>query len=363
MKTLDLHALCDRLAADHTLTETEYAALIDGRTPELAAHLAELAVAARQAVYGREVYIRGLIEISNYCKNDCLYCGIRRSNRACSRYRLTADDILAACDEGHALGFRTFVWQGGEDAAFSDDLLCDMIRTVKARYPDCAVTLSLGERSRESYRLLREAGADRYLLRHETATQGHYEALHPASLSFENRMRCLHDLKELGYQVGCGFMVGSPYQTTADLARDLKFVEEFSPAMCGIGPFIPHKDTPFAAHPAGSVELTCYLLSILRLIHPHLLLPATTALGTLHPEGRELGILAGANVVMPNLSPPSVRKKYMLYDNKVSDGAESAACRAELEARMAHIGYEVVTARGDARPGALPLDPARGSAP
>ena len=158
MKTLDLHALCDRLAADHTLTETEYAALIDGRTPELAAHLAELAVAARQAVYGREVYIRGLIEISNYCKNDCLYCGIRRSNRACSRYRLTADDILAACDEGHALGFRTFVWQGGEDAAFSDDLLCDMIRTVKARYPDCAVTLSLGERSRESYRLLARRG-------------------------------------------------------------------------------------------------------------------------------------------------------------------------------------------------------------
>ena len=195
--------------------------------------------------------------------------------------------------------------------------------------------------------MLFDAGADRYLLRHETAEEQHYQSLHPTEMKFENRMRCLHDLKEIGYQVGCGFMVGSPYQTTVHLARDLKFMEEFKPDMCGIGPFIPQSDTPFGQERAGTLEMTCYLLSILRLIHPPVLLPATTALGTIHPFGREKGILAGANVVMPNLSPASVRKKYQLYNNKISDGAESAQSKQVLEERMAAIGYKIVTDRGD----------------
>lgn len=340
-------ALIDKLEREHSLSLAEYQTLIDNRTPKLAEELARRAVAARQKIYGNAVFIRGLIEISNFCKNDCLYCGIRRSNQNCSRYRLEAQDILACCDEGYALGFRTFVMQGGEDAYYTDERLCDLIGQIKARYPDCAVTLSLGERSRESYQRLFDAGADRYLLRHETATDAHYASLHPAELTLQNRLQCLHDLKEIGFQTGCGFMVGSPGQTSAHLAADLKFVEEFSPAMCGIGPFIPQSDTPFRNEKAGTVELTCYLLSILRLIKPNLLLPSTTALGSIDPFGREKGILAGANVVMPNLSPPSVRKKYQLYNNKVSDGAESAQSKAALIERMSAIGYEIVTDRGD----------------
>lgn len=339
----------EKLAAEHSLTLAEYESLIRHRTPETARELARLAVQAREAVYGKDVYIRGLIEISNICKNDCLYCGIRRSNRRCQRYRLGPEEILECCGEGYELGFRTFVLQGGEDGYYGDEVLCKLIARIKARHPDCAVTLSLGERSRESYQALFDAGADRYLLRHETADRAHYEKLHPKEMSFEHRMNCLRELKEIGYQVGCGFMVGSPYQTAKELARDLKFIEEFEPAMCGIGPFIPQKDTPFGGQPAGTVDLTLYLLSIIRLIRPNVLLPATTALGTLDSTGREKGILAGANVVMPNLSPASVRKKYALYDNKASDGAESAQCVAELRRRMESIGYQIVTDRGDCK--------------
>ena len=343
----DCFALIDRLFDEHSLSLSEYRELIDGRTSALAEYAATLAVKARKEIYGNKVFVRGLIEISNICKNDCLYCGIRKSNRNCDRYRLTADEILDCCAEGYRLGFRTFVLQGGEDAYFDDDFLCKLLQTIKSSYSDCAVTLSLGERTRESYERLRAAGADRYLLRHETAEKKHYQKLHPASMSYDARMRCLYDLKSLGYQAGCGFMVGSPYQTSADLAKDLKFVEQFSPDMCGIGPFIPQTDTPFGKEKPGSLELTCYLLSLLRLIKPNLLLPSTTALGTIHPFGRELGIKAGANVVMPNLSPSSVRKKYALYDNKVFDGSESAQCKAELTERLALIGYKIVTDRGD----------------
>lgn len=342
-----IRALAGKLCECHSLSLEEYAQLIDGRDAEAAALLAGRADAVRRQTYGNRVFIRGLIEISNICKNDCLYCGIRRSNAGCARYRLGKDDILSCCEEGYALGFRTFVMQGGEDAFFTDERMADIVRAIKARYPDCAVTLSLGERGYESFARLREAGADRYLLRHETASPAHYARLHPREMSFERRMRCLRDLKRLGYQVGCGFMVGSPYQTTQDLAADLKFIEEFVPQMVGIGPFIPHAATPFADRPAGSAELTCYLLSILRLMHPAALLPATTALGTIDSTGREKGILAGANVVMPNLSPAAVRKKYALYDNKLSDGDESAQGVAHLRQRMAAIGYEIVTDRGD----------------
>ncbi|MBQ2748386.1 MAG: [Clostridia bacterium] len=275
---IDPIPLMEKLARDHRLELHEYEALLGNRTPESKEYLRRLAEETRIAVYGRDVYIRGLIETTNICKNDCYYCGIRRSNAGCSRYRLTPEDILEAAGEGYTLGFRTFVLQGGEDGWFTDERTTALIRELKHRHPDCAVTLSLGERSYESYRALREAGADRYLLRHETADEEHYAKLHPAELTLRNRMECLRNLKELGYQVGCGFMVGSPYQEVRHLAKDLKFIEEFSPAMCGIGPFITHKATPFASFPSGSFEDTIYLLSILRLIKPTLLLPATTAL-------------------------------------------------------------------------------------
>ena len=341
--------LIDRLETQHSLSLEEYAFLIRNRTQESMDHIASKARRIREEIYGTSVYVRGLIEFTNICKNDCLYCGIRRSNRQCERYRLTAEQILECCDMGYELGFRTFVLQGGEDGFWNDDRMCGLISRIKQAHPDCAVTLSLGERSRDSYQRLFDAGADRYLLRHETADKTHYEQLHPQEMSFDHRMNCLRDLKEIGYQVGCGFMVGSPYQTPETLARDLKFLEEFSPDMCGIGPFIPHKDTPFASQTAGTLEETLWLLSIIRLILPYVLLPATTALGTIHPKGREMGILAGANVVMPNLSPVSVRKKYELYDNKICTGDEAAECRSCLSKRIQSVGYELCTDRGDVR--------------
>lgn len=343
--------LINKLKNSHSLSLDEYKRLLDGYNPENAELLRKYANEEREKIYGKEVFIRGLIEISNICKNDCYYCGIRKSNQNCSRYRLTKDEISACCKEGYELGFRTFVLQGGEDGFFTDKVLCDTVKDIKSKYPDCAVTLSVGERSRKSYEQFFSAGADRYLLRHETADKEHYSKLHPDSLSYENRMRCLNDLKEIGYQVGCGFMVGSPYQTTTHLAKDLKFIEEFSPDMCGVGPFIPHKDTCFANDVAGTLEMTCYLLSIIRLIKPSILLPSTTALGTISQNGREQGILAGANVVMPNLSPSSVRKKYMLYNNKISDGAESAQSKKTLEERINSIGYSIVVDRGDIKKG------------
>ena len=340
--------LITRLIREKSLSKAGYAELIMNRDAEAAQMLAAAATAAREAVFGNAVYTRGLIEISSICRNNCLYCGIRRGNPHAERYQLTAEEILSCAEEGYRLGFRTFVLQGGEDPYFTDGVLCGIVGSLKAQYPDCAVTLSVGERSRESYQALYDAGADRYLLRHETADAAHYARLHPAEMSFENRMRCLRDLKEIGYQTGCGFMVGSPFQTPETLAEDLKFMEEFRPAMCGIGPFIPHRNTPFRDEPAGTPELTLFLLSVIRLILPEVLLPATTALGTIHPLGREMGIRAGANVVMPNLSPTGVRKKYELYNNKICTGEESAQCRDCLEKRMESIGCRLAADRGDA---------------
>ncbi len=339
--------LIEKHERDHSLSVEEYEYLIEKRSEEAAEILRQKADKVRREIYGTDVYIRGLIEIGNVCKNDCLYCGIRRGNKTCERYRLSEEEILSCCEQGYALGFRTFVMQGGEDGYFDDERMCRIVEEIKKRYPDCAVTLSLGEKSRESYQRLFDAGADRYLLRHETADKEHYEKLHPKELSFDNRMRCLRDLKEIGFQVGCGFMVGSPYQTAAHIAKDLKFIEEFEPDMCGIGPFVPHKATPFADFAQGSAELTCYLLSIVRLIRPNILLPSTTALGTILPDGRERGILSGANVVMPNLSPETVRSKYELYNGKISTGAESAQQKNGLAGRMEKIGYKIVTAKGD----------------
>ena len=300
----------------------------------------------RDEVYGRNVFMRGLIEISNHCRNNCLYCGIRRSALT-KRYRLSPEQILQCCEIGHRLGFRTFVLQGGEDAWFTDEVLCKLIEEIKRRYADCAVTLSLGERGRDSFRRLRDAGADRYLLRHETADAAHYAHLHPAEMSFDYRMQCLHDLRDLGFQVGAGFMVGSPGQSLDTLMKDLEFIESFRPEMVGIGPFIPADGTPFEHERAGSVELTLRLLAIIRLLHPHVLLPATTALGTLHPTGRERAIMAGANVVMPNLSPQDTRALYSIYNNKLSTGSEAAESAADLRLRLQAIGFDIPDSRGD----------------
>ena len=339
--------LIDKLKATNYLTKEEWVSLIEGRTPELAEYLFAQARDVREQVYGKDIYIRGLIEFTNFCKNDCLYCGIRRSNTNACRYRLDVDEILQCCEKGYELGFRTFVLQGGEDAYFTDDRLEQIVKAIRGQYPDCAITLSVGERSYESYKRLFDAGADRYLLRHETYNAEHYAQLHPAELSAKARQQCLRKLKDIGYQVGCGFMVGLPYQTAEHLAEDMMFIADLKPHMVGIGPFIPHKDTPFAKETSGTLELTLFMLGLLRLMLPNVLLPATTALGTISPNGRELGIMAGANVVMPNLSPSMVREKYLLYNDKAHTGLEAAECVQDLKERMEVIGYEVVVSRGD----------------
>lgn len=347
-----LRTLADRLerAAGHPgemLSKAELTALLEGRTPELAEYIFEKARRIQRQHYGQKIYIRGLIEYSSFCKNDCLYCGLRRSNSHAQRYRLDKETILACCAEGYRLGFRTFVLQGGEDPYFTDERMEEIVREIHSRYPDCAITLSLGERDRKSYERFFAAGANRYLLRHEAASEELYQKLHPASQRLETRKDCLRTLGEIGYQVGAGFMVGAPFQTMEHLAEDLLYLHQLQPQMVGIGPFIPHHDTPFAGEKAGTLELTLYLLGLTRLMLPRVLLPATTALGTIHPQGRELGVLAGANVIMPNLSPGEVRPKYLLYDNKISTGDEAAQAVDTLRARMDKIGYQVVVDRGD----------------
>lgn len=340
-----MNAIVAKLTADKTLRDDELAALLE--TDRHDGDLFEAADNVRRRHYGTDVYIRGLIEFTNYCKNNCYYCGIRRDNAGLSRYRLSHEEILACCDTGYTLGFRTFVLQGGEDPWYGDEIICAIVSAIKSKYPDCAVTLSLGEKSYESYRMFFEAGADRYLLRHETADDEHYRKLHPDSMSLQNRKECLFNLKAIGYQVGAGFMVGSPYQTTEHLLCDLRFLRELKPAMIGIGPYITHSETPFSGRASGSLQLTLRLIAVLRLMFPYALLPATTALGSVAPDGRELGLQAGANVVMPNLSPVSVRKKYLLYDNKICTGDEAAECVACLQRRIQQTGYEMVVSRGD----------------
>ena len=336
-----------KLKETHNLSREEWISLIVNRSDVLADELFAEASKVRQQSYGNTIYIRGLIEFTNHCKNDCFYCGIRKSNGNAERYRLSKEAILSCCKTGYALGFRTFVLQGGEDGYFTDKRLCEIVSSIKGLYPDCAVTLSVGEKSRESYQSLFDAGADRYLLRHETFDFTHYGKLHPASLSAKHRQQCLWNLKEIGYQVGTGFMVGSPYQTAENLADDMLFIKQLNPQMVGIGPFIPHHDTPFRDRAAGSLELTLFMLGLLRLMLPKVLLPATTALGTISPNGRELGISAGANVIMPNLSPVDVRQNYLLYDNKLCTGNEAAESLETLKKTMENIGYQIVVSRGD----------------
>ena len=343
--------LIDRLCREKTLSKEEFTALLrHADDQDLSDYLFRLSSKTARERFGNKIYIRGLIEFSNYCKNNCYYCGIRAANRNLERYRLTQEEILICCEQGYGLGFRTFVLQGGEDPYFTDERFCSIIREIKARFPDCAVTLSIGERGRQSYQAFFNAGADRFLLRHETADSGHYSRLHPENLTLENRMRCLQDLKEIGFQTGTGFMVGSPYQKPEYLAEDLLYLKKLNPQMVGIGPFLPHCDTPFRDEPPGSTALCLFLIGIIRLMLPNALIPATTALGTADKNGREKGILAGANVVMPNLSPLRFRKQYALYNNKISTGEEAAEGLSLLKKRMEAIGYEIVTDRGDYKP-------------
>ena len=357
------------LEKEHTLSDGEFGELFDilGKAGEDPANrdvriceeipaamctreeaaLYEAARRVREQYYGKDVYLRGLIEFTNYCRNDCKYCGIRRSNKKAERYRLTKEQILRCCGQGYALGFRTFVLQGGEDLSYTDDKICDIVSSIRKEFPDCAITLSIGEKSRESYQAYYKAGADRYLLRQETSDPDHYRYLHPAELTIENRKRCLSDLREIGYQVGCGIMVGSPGQTRDHILQDLRYMKDFGPHMIGIGPFIPHKDTPFAKEKAGGLYDTLHLLAVIRLMIPGVLLPATTALGTIHPVGRELGLLAGANVIMPNISPGDVRGKYLLYDGKICTDDEAAACGRCIDLRVTKAGYSTRVSRGD----------------
>lgn len=336
-------SLIDRLRREQRLSAQEYKALLLCRDAGALTHLQEQAREVALGQFGNGIFMRGLIETGNRCRNNCYYCGIRRDNRFAHRYELSPEQILECCRRGYALGFRTFVLQGGEGTDAKDDALCGTVARIHSEFPDCAITLSLGEKPRQTYQRLFEAGARRYLLRHETHNPAHYRHLHPAGMSLRRRLQCLQWLQEIGYQTGTGIMVGSPGQSTEHLVEDLLFIERFRPAMIGIGPFIPHRDTPFAASPPGSVELTLRLLSIFRLMHPRAWIPATTALATLAPDGRERGILAGANVVMPNLSPPEVREKYELYDHKAAWGAEAAEGVRILKEKLAAIGYSLLT--------------------
>jgi biotin synthase len=342
------YSLIERLKENGKLEREEWVMLLSSYEDEkLRDFAAKQAREVAQSVFGKKIYVRGLIEFTNYCKNNCYYCGIRAANPNIKRYRLSKEEILASCENGYQLGYRSFVFQGGEDPYFTIERMEDIVKIVRRQYPDCAITLSLGELDRERYQRLFDAGADRYLLRHETANEEHYQKLHPESMSLSYRKQCLFDLKEIGYQVGTGFMVGSPFQTAGCLAEDLLFIKELDPHMVGIGPFIPHHDTRFKEEASGTVELTTFLMSLLRIMKPSVLLPSTTALGTVDPKGREKGILAGGNVLMPNLSPVMVRKDYALYDNKICTGEEAAECFGCLSNRMKWIGYELDFCRGD----------------
>ena len=341
---MDINKIIDKLYCTQDATDEELSILIDTSEQE---YLFKRAMERRYEYYGKDVYIRGLIEFTNYCKNNCYYCGIRCDNKNATRYRLNEEEILDCAKNGYELGFRTFVLQGGEDAYFTDERICSIVFALKQQYPDCAITLSIGEKSYESYKAFYKAGATRYLLRHETATQEHYSKLHPQNMSLKNRMECIKNLKRIGYQTGSGFMVGSPYQTLQNLVLDLRFLQEIEPDMIGIGPFLSHNDTPFASCENGSLKRCINLISILRLMFPYALIPSTTALGTIHPQGRVMGLMAGANVVMPNLSPSNVRKLYTLYNNKAYTGVESAEGLTLLRKQVALANLEIRVGRGD----------------
>ena len=339
--------LIDKLYKEKKLELKEWEQLLGTFTDEDRAYAGNIARNIAVSKFGKKIFFRGIVEFTNICRNNCKYCGIRRGNKNLVRYRLTKNEILDCCNDGYKAGYRTFVLQGGEDMFFTDEKMVDIISSIHEKYPDCAITLSIGERERESYEKFFKAGATRFLLRHETADEDHYNKLHPAELSWKHRMNCLKNLKDIGYQTGCGPMIGSPYQSVTTLAEDMVFMGEFKPAMIGTGPFIPHHDTPFKDFPSGNVNTTLMVLSLCRIMLPDVLLPATTALGTAKNNGRQEGVLAGANVIMPNLSPVNVRKNYMLYDHKKITGDDAGENLKLIQDNMKEIGYEVVIDKGD----------------
>lgn len=341
--------LIHRLRETRKLQPDEYKQLLTSLTKEEQEYLFLNAREVAQEQFSNGIFIRGLIELTNYCKNDCYYCGIRRSNDKAQRYRLTKEEVLESCEEGYRLGFRTFVMQGGEDDSYTPKVMVDIIKSIRGKYPDCAITLSLGEKDYDTYKQYYDAGANRYLLRHESINAEHYASLHPQGMTIQTRSECLFNLKKIGFQAGSGIMVGSPNQTIDNIVEDILFLEELQPQMIGIGPYLPHKDTPFKDKEKGSLELTLIVVAILRLMHPYALIPSTTALATIADNGRDKGILAGANVVMPNLSPVRFRKKYLLYNDKACMDDEAAESLASLQKRLEKIGYTISYDRGDFR--------------
>lgn len=344
---MDIKNLIDKLYKNNSLDKNEIIYILDNIKENYIEYICDKALKTKEKYYSNKIFMRGLIEFTNYCRNDCYYCGIRCSNKNIERYRLSLDEILECTNIGYKLGYRTFVLQGGEDIYFSDDKIIEIIKSIKKLHPDCAITLSIGEKSYDSYKKFFDAGADRYLLRHETATNEHYKKLHPKNLNLNNRIKCLENLKEIGYQVGAGFMVNSPYQTNENLVQDLIFLKKLNPHMIGIGPFIPHHDTIFKDESAGTLEKAIIMLALTRLLLPQALIPSTTSLATINPNGREAGFYAGANVIMPNLSPKKVRDKYLLYDNKVSSGDEAAEYKNFMEEKINKAGFVLDTSRGD----------------
>ena len=323
--------------------------ILTGYTHEELMYVTDKAREITNRNFGKSVYIRGLIEFTNICKNDCLYCGIRCSNGKVQRYRLTKEEILECCQNGYKLGMKTFVLQGGEDLFYKDDFYVELIREIKDRYKDCAVTLSVGEKEYMSYKLYKDAGADRYLLRHESATKEHYCKLHPESMSFDNRMRCLENLKALGFQTGCGIMTGSPFQTAENLVKDLIFMHNFNPQMVGVGPFIPCDNTPFEECKQGNPDDTIMMIALTRLLLPKALIPATTALSSTEKDGRIRGLNAGCNVVMINISPREDRSKYNLYNNKSVTAFDDAESISVIKKEIENAGFVFSNQRGDYR--------------
>ncbi len=342
-----IYQLIDELSERGSLLREQYLFILKNITKDEIGYLFDKGYQKKQNTYGNKVYLRGLIEISNYCKMGCKYCGINYKQDEIERYRLTIEEILACCEEGYNLGYRTFVIQSGEDAYYTDDRLKSLLQSIKTKFDDVRITLSLGERSRDSFQKLYDYGADRYLLRHETASRKLYEHLHPSFMSFDNRRMCLDDLKDIGYQVGGGFMVGSPTQTNEDLVEDLIYLKELDPHMVGIGPYLCHSDTELAGNASGTLDETLVMVSMVRLILPKALLPATTALGSLHPIGREKALKVGANVMMPNISPTNNRSKYEIYQNKICTADTSDKCRNCIEARIVGVGHEIDLGVGD----------------
>jgi len=339
-------AIVDGLEKNHVGKAEDYLYLLNNINEENRQYLSNAALRVKEEFYGKEIYIRGIVEFSNFCKQNCLYCGIRKDNAHVDRYRLSHKEIVEACRKGYALGYRTFVLQSGEDPYFTDDRVVAIIKDIRDNFKDAAITLSLGEKTKRSYKKFYDAGADRYLLRHETANEKLYDKLHE-NMTFQNRKECLYDLKEIGYQVGAGLMVGSPGQKKTDLIDDLRFLKELKPQMVGMGPYLTHKETPLKDSENGSLTETLVMLSLVRLILPEVLLPATTAVGTIDDYGREQAILAGCNVVMPNISPMEVRKKYELYENKICVDDQPEECRFCIEGRVKCTGSTLNMCRGD----------------